>query len=248
MAKIGRPRALDEGKRREVCAFLAAGASLKQAAEYVGCSLSTLKRENQRDKEFRERTRRATATAQLIPLQAMRQAVQSHWRAAAWMLERSDPENFGRQDARHFGAKELRALRRDLLDIFNDEIEHPLLRDRIAKRVKAAIDYAMRHAWDKQRSGAKLREAMEFFDKRETSETCDGLHPTLSDPWDPMNAFVTRLREKLKDETSGVKTSRSTSAPSDETEKTKFLPFCTRPMLDDPDIAEPSEQQVGQNE
>lgn len=169
MAKQGRPRALDEAKRREVSAFVAAGASLRQAAEYVGCSIDTIKREQKRNGDFDEQMRRATARAQLAPLQAMRQAVQTHWRAAAWMLERSDPEHFGRQKE-HFGAKELRALRRDLIDIFEEEIEMPTIRSRVVRRVKAAIDYAMRHAWDRQRTGSKLRGAMKYFEQRDASD------------------------------------------------------------------------------
>lgn len=102
---------------------------------------------------------------QLGPLQAMRQAAQSDWRAAAWMLERADPDQFGRRQPQTLGAKELRALGRDLLAIFNESVENPLLRERVAGQVKAIINYALRHAWDTRRTGSPLRRAMEFLDR-----------------------------------------------------------------------------------
>ena len=227
MATMGRPRVLDEGKRREVCALMAAGASRAQAAEYVGCSESTLKREAMRDREFGERMRRAKATASLTPLHAMRQAAQTHWRAAAWMLERAEPEQFGRRHRRHLGAKELRALRRDLIDIFRDEIDHPVLRDRVAKRVKAAIDYAMRHAWDSRRTGGELRSAMEFFDRRGN----DGL--PAADPWEPLvslSAMFDRTedspRDPQQDSAAGAATD-GTFEPAEGKSGSKVADFCT---------------------
>ncbi len=168
MSKTGRPRALNETKRREVCALVSAGAGIRRAAQYVGCSHSTICREAKRDHAFREQLRRAKATTQLAPLQAMRQAVQTNWRAAAWMLERSDPDQFGRKYRNALGAKELHALARDLMAIFDQEIENPLQRERVVERVQATINYAMRHAWDTQRSGDVLRKAMDFFAQKET--------------------------------------------------------------------------------
>lgn len=168
MAKRGRPRALDDTKRGQVCALVSAGAGLRQAAEYVGCSHSTLCREARRDAGFREQLRRARATTQLAPLQSMRQAAQTNWRAAAWMLERSDPEQYGRNFRNKFGLKELRALARDLMTIFDEEIDHPVQRDRVSKRVQATINYAMSHAWDTQRTGKPLQKAMAYFANKET--------------------------------------------------------------------------------
>ena len=183
MSKNGRPRALDETKRREICALVTAGAGIQRAAQYVGCSHSTICREARQDEEFREQLRRAKATTQLGPLQAMRQAVQTNWRAAAWMLERSDPDQFGRQHRNTLGAKELRALARDLVAIFNEVIDNPLLREQVVDRVQATINYAMRHAWDTQRSGNSLRQAMDFFAKKEP----------VTDPWDTLDLRLSDL-------------------------------------------------------
>ena len=166
MATMGRPRVLDEAKQREVCALVSAGAGIATAAKYVGCSRSTVYREAKQNEEFRVRLDRAKATACLSPLQAMRQACQHDWRAAAWMLERTDPERFGRPTRNTFGRRELSALTRDLLAIVRDEVDHPLQRDGVIERMRATLNYAMRHAWDPCRSGASLARAMRSFEKR----------------------------------------------------------------------------------
>jgi transposase-like protein len=60
--KRGRRRALDEVKRREVCALISAGSAIADAARYVGCAASTIHREAMRNPEFREHLRRANLT------------------------------------------------------------------------------------------------------------------------------------------------------------------------------------------
>jgi hypothetical protein len=100
MAKEGLPRALDEVKQREVCALVAAGYSLAGAGRYVDCSAKTIRREAKRDANFGEHLRRSQLAAQLEPLQALRGKATTHWRAAAWLLERVDPEQFARYDSK----------------------------------------------------------------------------------------------------------------------------------------------------
>ncbi|TWT38262.1 hypothetical protein KOR34_32310 [Posidoniimonas corsicana] len=87
---MSRPRVLDETKRREVCALLTAGMTLGSAAEYVGCSVKTIRRERDGDDDFDLQVRRAKMAARLGPLQAVRRAAETHWRAAAWLVERQE--------------------------------------------------------------------------------------------------------------------------------------------------------------
>ncbi|TWT35896.1 hypothetical protein KOR34_07930 [Posidoniimonas corsicana] len=87
---MSRPRVLDETKRREVCALLTAGMTLGSAAEYVGCSVKTIRRERDGDEDFDLEVRRAKMAARLGPLQAVRRAAETHWRAAAWLVERQE--------------------------------------------------------------------------------------------------------------------------------------------------------------
>ncbi len=166
MATRGRPRALDDAKRREICALVSAGAGIKTAARYAGCSRSTVYKEASENEEFRERLERAKSTACLTPLQALRQAYQEDWRAAAWMLERTDPNRFGRSYRRAVGRRELHALTRDLIAIVRDEVDHPVHRERAIARMRAALNYALHHAWDTHRSGKSLDRAMQYFENR----------------------------------------------------------------------------------
>ncbi|TWT73739.1 hypothetical protein Pla123a_36320 [Posidoniimonas polymericola] len=107
---MARPRVLDEGKQREVCALLTAGMTVREAADYVGCCEKTIRREQARDDGFDERVRRARMAARLGPLQAVRQAAATHWRAAAWLVDRQD-----RQEERERRARRELATRKQQL-------------------------------------------------------------------------------------------------------------------------------------
>ena len=83
----GRPRKIDEAKRREICALIAVGCGIEAAARYVGCSAATVRRELDRDEDFRRAFASAELTCRIEPLRALRAAAATHWRAAAWLLE-----------------------------------------------------------------------------------------------------------------------------------------------------------------
>jgi hypothetical protein len=93
----GRPRKIDEAKRREICALIAVGCGIEAAARYVGCSAATVRRELDRDEDFRRAFASAELTCRIEPLRALRAAAATHWRAAAWLLERTHPERFARR-------------------------------------------------------------------------------------------------------------------------------------------------------
>ncbi len=92
----GRPHALDEVKQAEVCALVSTGVSLRSAARYVGCDRKTIHREQLRNEQFAAQLRTAEMRAEYSPLEAMYQAVHRHWRAAAWLLERTRPQQYAR--------------------------------------------------------------------------------------------------------------------------------------------------------
>jgi hypothetical protein len=55
----GRPRKLDDAKRRKICVLVSIGCDLRQAACYAGCSYPTVRRETLRHPEFRRVLRQA---------------------------------------------------------------------------------------------------------------------------------------------------------------------------------------------
>jgi hypothetical protein len=94
----GRPRTLDRRKKSQICDLVSGGAKLGEAAVAVGVSTRTIQRQILRDPEFDQELRRCQATP-ADPLRLMQSAARTHWRAAAWLLEREDPERYGRRSA-----------------------------------------------------------------------------------------------------------------------------------------------------
>ena len=161
------PAPLDDGKRREICALIAGGCGLREAAKYVHCSVNTIRREAERNADFAQQLRHSETYAQLSPLRAMQSAVATHWRAAAWMLERAFPERFGRPDAGAFGARQARELMNEVLSIIRAEMFDVFKSDRVEKRVRGAFEYHIRMSCDQKRSSRSLRRAMEYFEDKD---------------------------------------------------------------------------------
>jgi IS30 family transposase len=96
--RSGRPRILDDAKRQQICTLVAAGCGIDGAARHIGCVPNTIHREARRNPQFGDALRQALQTSELNPLNAVRDAAARHWRAAAWLLERTNPKQFARQD------------------------------------------------------------------------------------------------------------------------------------------------------
>ena len=163
----GRPRALDDAKRREICALVAGGCAVRDAARYVRCSARTIRREAERDPDFHQQLRRSEMYAQLSPLRSMQQAVATHWRAAAWMLERAYPDRFARRDPAAFAPKQARRLLGEVLSIISSEVPDVFQYERIEKRLRPTFEYIIRDACDGRRTSRGLRRAMRFFEQKE---------------------------------------------------------------------------------
>jgi hypothetical protein len=162
MPNPGRPRALDEIKRREVCALVSTGCSLRSAARYVGCAHSTIAREAQQNAEFRDRLREAEVQAQLHPLRALRKAAFTHWRAAAWWLERTQSD-FARRAPDSISIKHVRAMFQNLLDVVSRERLAPSIRARLRWHILAAMNGTSQVGQSTRKSRRELREAIEYF-------------------------------------------------------------------------------------
>jgi hypothetical protein len=131
----GRKRLLTDASQREICALISAGCGLTEAAKYVRCTPITIRREAQRNPEFADRIRNAQMSAQLTPLQSLRKASASHWRAAAWLLERIEPNRFVKRNPQMFTDKQWHALIKQLVQVIHQEIPDPAVRQRIVDRL-----------------------------------------------------------------------------------------------------------------
>jgi hypothetical protein len=160
----GRPRALDDGKRREICALIAGGCGLGDAARYVNCSVSTIRREAERNPDFLAQLRRSENQARLSPLRAMQQAMGTHWRAAAWFLERAFPDRFARPESSIFGPREARELMKDVFELVSTQIQDPYHTRRLKKGVRRCFDRYIRTASDRRYNARSFRAAIKSLE------------------------------------------------------------------------------------
>jgi hypothetical protein len=142
MANSGRPRILDSQKTSSICTIVAAGGSLRAAARYVGCSINTIRREALRNESFKKQLGEAQLHAHLSPLKALRDAYQTHWRAAAWMLERTNPRQFARPSPKGYNPEEVSEILEEIIETASEEIEDHDVRYRVCRRILLAAQGA----------------------------------------------------------------------------------------------------------
>jgi hypothetical protein len=108
---------LDAKKRTKICGLLSLGYSRNMAAEYVGCDPSTISRTAKRDEAFRAQLAAAESETSIDALRLVRHTggQERYWRAAAWILERRHPDEYGRRAPNTFtGEQVMRILERAL--------------------------------------------------------------------------------------------------------------------------------------
>ena len=93
----GRRRILDPAKKARLCELVANESySIEQAADALDVSLRTVQRERKFDQDF-DHEIRLSLQQPPDPLKLMEHAARTHWRAAAWLLERRNPEEYARK-------------------------------------------------------------------------------------------------------------------------------------------------------
>src|SRR5690606_32113656 len=106
--KGGRPSKFNEERAERLLTAVRGGNYLHTAAQFAGIHYSTLRRWiNLADdpnappeyRQFKEELERARAAAEVSALMRIQKAASDGaWQAAAWYLERSWPERWGRRD------------------------------------------------------------------------------------------------------------------------------------------------------
>jgi len=123
MSRTGRPRALDDLKQRDVCTLTTLGFTLENVARFVGCAASTIRRELGRNPAFLEKYRQAQLGCELGPLNTIRQAALTNWRAGVWFLERINPHAFVKKNVRYITQEQLQLFMEKIVTEFtgNDD-------------------------------------------------------------------------------------------------------------------------------
>ncbi len=165
-SRTGRPRALNDDKQATVCSLIAEGASLRQAARFVDCDPNSIRREARRNDEFRRRLAKARSQASIYPLQTLRLATRTNWRAALHWLERIDPQHFARPDASIVTKREANQFVADLVESIERAVSDSRERTSLFELLSAAMPAAMRRRWDSHGSRRNLRQAMREFEKK----------------------------------------------------------------------------------
>ena len=150
MAKRGPKPVLDEIKRREIIAILSVGCSQRTAANYVGCSPSTIGYTAERDPEFAEQISRAQHSQELRYLKNVQKAAdqEKYWRAAAWFLERKFPDEYGRRGPNVITITQIKDLWARFAEIIIAEVSHEETRDNLLRRF-AEVSASLKAAAEK---------------------------------------------------------------------------------------------------
>jgi hypothetical protein len=104
--------ALDDDKKAMVIVLIGQGASRREAANLVKCHHTTIGRTAARDAAFGAKLEQVEAATHLEAGDMIRRAASDpkYWRAAAWMLERRNPEDYGRRDPTTFTGDQVTSL------------------------------------------------------------------------------------------------------------------------------------------
>lgn len=139
MAKCGRRPVLDEIKKREILAILTVGCSRRTAARYVGCAADTITNTAQRDPAFAEQLAHAEHNAEIGYIKNIQKAAkkEQYWRAAAWALERRNPEDFAPRSPEVITVEQIQHLLAQFAEIIVEEVPVARYRKSILRRLGA---------------------------------------------------------------------------------------------------------------
>jgi len=135
--KAGRPPVLDTFKKREILAILTVGCSRRIAAAYVGCDVTTIRNTALRDPEFAEKLGRVENQTELGCLRNIQNAAkkEQYWRAAAWILERRNPQDYALRHADAVTPEQLQSLLVAVAQIILGPVADPAARQHVIEQL-----------------------------------------------------------------------------------------------------------------
>jgi len=141
MSKRGRPPVLDHVKKREILAILTVGCSRRTAARYVGCAAATIQNTADRDPEFAQQLHHANHAAEIEYVKNIKKAAkkEQYWRAAAWALERLNPEDYAKRSPGKLTPEEMQTLLTRLAEILLGEVPVARHRKEMLKRLQRLL-------------------------------------------------------------------------------------------------------------
>jgi len=115
---------LNYAKRQKIIALISNVSSRRMAARYVGCAPSTIIRAALRDPAFARQLAAAEQSAEIDALRALRAVARKnrYWRAAAWLLERKNPNDFAHRPPDSLSGDEVLHLITQIIEVLSDEV------------------------------------------------------------------------------------------------------------------------------
>jgi hypothetical protein len=141
----GSSRIMTPERRAKLCELIAESHTIEEASEAVGVSIRTVQRERKRDEDFDHDVLLALQKTP-DPLKLMEQAARTHWRAAAWLLERQNPEEYARKPVNATSAKKVATALRFVQEMALEAVPEAC-REALYQHVQAALDEAFRHCF-----------------------------------------------------------------------------------------------------
>ena len=145
---------------------MAVGCGRRTAAAYVGCAPSLITREMEKDATFAVEMQRHESNPEIGFVRNIQDAakIAQYWRAAAWWLERRNPEDFGHKKSGVVTIAQIQGLLSGLTQIITKEVTVDRDRKYVIKRVQKMIRDFLR---DLAQKGSK---AVESTAKEESHE------------------------------------------------------------------------------
>jgi hypothetical protein len=128
---------LTEVKRREICAILAVGCSRTAAARYVGCHPDTIRNTAKREPEFAAEIEQAESQHEIRHLTHINAAAKEgrYWRAAAWALERTYPDRYGRRRPHTLNLDQMSQVLAQFAGVILEEVTDEQTQERVFARL-----------------------------------------------------------------------------------------------------------------
>lgn len=129
------PQTLDAARRAKLIGYISHGCSRRVAARVVGCSAATITRTAARDPDFAADLARAEHYLEVETLKHIRDAARDprHWRAAAWLLERRNPDDFASRSNQTYTSEQVVQLFNRVTLILSQEVPEENCRRAIQK-------------------------------------------------------------------------------------------------------------------
>ena len=132
---MARPSKLTGERQQKILDALRAGNYLETAARYAGVHRDTLNEWRKKFPDFSDAVDEARAAAEAKNVAIVQRAAELHWQAAAWWLERSFPERYGRRERREIANAD-------------GPIRVEVERERSPERLRELLRVAVELGWD----------------------------------------------------------------------------------------------------